>query len=218
VATEDELEAQLKATDPDVRLMFKVRDRDDHLACQELVERYQNRVVGILYHMVGDEQEAEDLAQEVFLRVYRARKGYKANAKFSTWLFTIVNRLALNAIRDKKRKPVRGLVGSESGPLGERPLEQLAVAPSGAHPTRQVARTEIAGVVREAIQSLSEDQRMAVMLNKYEDMNYRQIGQVMNKSEMAVKSLLSRARTALRGLLEPYLESGDVGHLAKDDR
>ena len=205
----NDLEAELKTQDPDVRLMLRVRD-DDNDAFEQLMARYQNRVVGILYHMVGHEQEAEDLAQEAFMRVFKSRKGYKPTAKFSTWLFTIVNNLALNAIRNRKRKPARDLAGSPSGPMGVRPLEQIVAARSGSLPSRVFAKGEMAGIVREAVRSLSEDQRMAVMLNKFEDMNYRQIGEIMNRSEMAIKSLLSRARMALREILEPYLAGGDT--------
>lgn len=188
--------------------MLMVRDGKPG-AFEQLVERYQCRVMGLLYHMVGDTQEAEDLAQEVFFRIYRARAGYKPEAKFSTWLFTIANNLALNAIRDRKRKPANDLPANPSGPLGERPLEQLISSPSGAMPSKLFAKGELAEIVRMAVQQLPEDQRMAVILNKFEEMNYRQIGEVMDRSEMAVKSLLARARNTLREMLEPYLATGD---------
>ncbi len=94
------LEQQLEARDPDVRLMVQVRN-DVQGAFETLLERYQNRLVGIFFHMVGSTEEAEDLCQEVFLRIYRARKGYRPRAKFATWLFTIANNLALNHLRRK---------------------------------------------------------------------------------------------------------------------
>ena len=100
----DNLEQQLEARDPDVRLMVQVRG-DVAGAFETLVERYQNRLVGILFHLVGNREEAEDLCQEVFLRIYKARKGYRPRAKFSTWLFTIANNLALNHLRSKGRNP-----------------------------------------------------------------------------------------------------------------
>lgn len=194
--------------DPDVRLMLKVRD-DKPGAFEKLVAKYQDRVVGILCHMVGSLEEAEDLAQDAFLRVFRSRKDYLPRAKFSTWLFTIAHNLALNSIRDRKRKPTaNGPAGSDSGPMGPRPLEQLVPAPSGATPSRELARGEMADIVRAAVSTLSEEQRLAVMLNKFEDMSYREIAHIMNKSEMAVKSLLSRARCTLRDLLAPYLSNG----------
>lgn len=209
VAADNDSELQNRALDPDVQLMLRVKE-DDPGAFEQLVTLYQNRVIGVLYHMVSNIEEAEDLAQEVFLRVYRSRMGYKPVGKFSTWLFTITNNLALNAIRDRKRKPVRDAGGSESGPLGPRPLEQLVSSPSGAMPSRIFAKGEMSEVIRQAVCQLSEEQRMAVMLNKFEDMSYRQIGDIMNKSEMAVKSLLSRARSALREILDPYLRDGTL--------
>src|SRR5688572_32377576 len=110
--------------DPDIRLMLRVRD-DDPAAFGELVQLYQHRLVGIMHHLVGNAEEAEDLAQEVFLRVYRNRKKYSPQAKFSTWLFTIANNLALNALRNRSRKPAIPLNVRDSGPLGPRPAEQL---------------------------------------------------------------------------------------------
>ena len=97
--------AQLALRDPDIRLMLRVRNDEDG-AFAELVEQYQHRLVAVMHHLVGNLQEAEDLAQEVFLRVYRARKKYRPRAKFSTWLFTIANNLALNCLRSRQRKPV----------------------------------------------------------------------------------------------------------------
>ena len=205
---EQDTVTQGRLQDPDVRLMLMVKD-DQPGAFAQLVDMYQNRVVGVLYHMVGNIDEAEDLAQEVFLRIYRSRNGYVPTAKFSTWLFTIVNNLALNAIRDRKRKPTSGLAGSESSPLGARPLEQLAAAPSGGMPSRVFAKGELSEIVRAAVAQLSEDQRLAVILNKFEDMSYRQIAEIMKKSEKAVKSLLSRARGSLRQILEPYIANGN---------
>src|SRR5205807_4030828 len=113
--------------DPDIRLMLRVRD-DDDAAFAELVERFQHRLVAVMHHLVGSMHEAEDLAQEVFLRVYRIRKKYRPKAKFSTWLFTIANNLALNALRDRKRRPVLPLEVQDSGPLGIRPGGTSAAA------------------------------------------------------------------------------------------
>src|SRR6516165_5534885 len=124
LAATSQTSGQIALRDPDTRLMIAVRD-DEPGAFEELVEKYQHRLVAVLHHLVGQAQEAEDLAQEVFLRVYRARKKYRARAKFSTWLFTIANNLALNALRSKQRKPVVPLRVTDSGPLGPRPAERL---------------------------------------------------------------------------------------------
>ncbi len=199
-----ETSAQLSLRDPDVRLMLRVRDHDDAAAFGELVERYRNRVVGILHHLVGRVDEAEDLAQEVFLRVYRTRKRYHPRAKFSTWLFTIANNLALNALRSRRRKPVVPLPAQESGPLGARPAENL-VAAKNAPPGQRLQQQELAGMIRSAIDSLSERQRMAVVLHRFEEMSYAEIADVMGLTTKAVKSLLSRARSALRDALQAHL-------------
>src|SRR4051812_33785733 len=196
--------AQMALRDPDVRLMLRVRDADDAAAFEQLVDNYRHRLVGILHHILGNADEAEDLAQEVFLRVYRTRKRYHAQAKFSTWLFTIANNLALNALRSRQRKPTVPLPAQESGPFGARPAEQL-VADAGPPPGHRLAQQELAAVIREALTGLNERQRMAVVLNKYEDMNYAEIAEVMGLTNKAVKSLLSRARCRLRDALIAYL-------------
>jgi RNA polymerase sigma-70 factor (ECF subfamily) len=209
--------AQMALRDPDVRLMLRVRDADDPAAFGELVERYQHRLVGVLHHLLGHSDEAEDLAQEAFLRVYRTRRRYHPRAKFSTWLFTIANNLALNALRSRRRKPVVPLPAQESGPLGARPAEQI-VADAAPPPSQRLAQQELAAVIRQALEGLNERQRMAVVLNKFEDMNYAEIAEVMGLTTKAVKSLLSRARCGLRDALVAYLsvDSAFVPRLARE--
>jgi RNA polymerase sigma-70 factor (ECF subfamily) len=202
-----ESSARRYALDPDVRLMLEVRD-GSAAAFEELVVRYQARLVRILEHSVGRREWAEDLAQEVFLRVYRTRQEYVPSAKFVTWLYTIANNVARNALRDRSRRPEVTLTGSDSGPMGARPLDRLAEASSGEMPARQIDKAEERDVVRMAVESLNERQRMATLLNKYEGMSYAEIARVMDLSTQAVKSLLSRARENLRQMLAPYLENG----------
>jgi RNA polymerase sigma-70 factor (ECF subfamily) len=203
VGATGETSAQLALRDPDIRLMLQVRG-DEPGAFEELVERYQHRLVAVMAHLVGNAEEAEDLAQEVFLRVYRARKKYRPRSKFSTWLFTIANNLALNALRARQRRPVVPLNTRDSGPLGPRPQEQLAPDP-GTGPQQKVQKAELAQRIRAALETLNERQRLAVMLNKFEDMNYAEIAEVMGLTTKAVKSLLSRARTNLRAALSGYV-------------
>src|SRR5581483_11395583 len=185
------------------RLMLRVR-ADEPGAFEELVSRFQQRLVAVMHHLVGNLEEAEDLAQEVFLRVYRARKKYRPRSKFATWLFTIANNLALNSLRAKQRKPVAQLRLSDSGSLGPRPAEQLVRDP-GSGPMQRIQKEELAALIRQALDGLNERQRMAVVLNKFEDMNYAEIAEVMNLTVKAVKSLLSRARMNLRDILAPYV-------------
>lgn len=193
--------------DPDVRLMLAVRD-DNAAAFDELMLRYQNRLVTVLEHLVGRRDQAEDLAQEVFLRVYRARKRYIAGAKFSTWLYTIANHVAANALRSMSRRPEVNLTARPNDSSGVSALEKMALAASGAMPTRQLDKAELRDIVRVALSGLSERQRMAVLLSKFEDMSYADIATTMEMSPQAIKSLLSRARVNLKETLEPYLQNG----------
>jgi RNA polymerase sigma-70 factor, ECF subfamily len=198
-----ESSGHLALRDPDIRLMLRVRD-DDPAAFAELVEQYQQRLVTIMHHLVGSREEAEDLAQEVFLRVYRTRKKYRPRAKFSTWLFTIANNLALNTLRSRQRKPAIRLDVRDSGPLGPRPAEQL-VRDREHQPGERMQQQELAEIVQRALGNLNERQRTAVVLNKFEDMNYAEIAEIMNLTTKAIKSLLSRARENLRQALKEYI-------------
>ena len=193
--------------DPDVQLMLRAKQGDDG-AFTQLVKAYQDRLTNIFYHMLQSQEAAEDLAQDVFLRIYRARHGYLPTARFSTWLFRIANNLAINSRRAKGRRKEINLAGSESGPLGVRPTEQLALEKSGLMPTRQLDRSELQVVVQQAMEQLNERQRMAVLLHKYEDMSYEDIAEAMDLTTTAVKSLLSRARENLRQTLESYMQLG----------
>jgi RNA polymerase sigma-70 factor (ECF subfamily) len=207
VAISESSAQRYQLQDPDVRLMLQVRD-DNAAAFDELMNRYQARLVTVLEHLTGRRDQAEDLAQEVFLRVYRARKRYVVGAKFSTWLYTIANHVAANALRSMSRRPEVHLTArpNESGGIGA--LDKIALAASGGMPTRQLDKAELRDVVREALAGLSERQRMAVLLNKFEGMSYADIATTMEMSPQAIKSLLSRARVNLKGILEPYLEDG----------
>ncbi len=193
--------------DPDVRLMLQVRSGNAG-AFEELVLRYQNRLLTVLEHQVGNREQAEDLTQEIFLRVFRARERYEPGAKFSTWLFTIANNVASNALRSKSRRREVGVPdsnGSDSAPLQ---LDQLAKAASSFMPTRALDKAEQSQMVRHAVAALNERQRMALLLAKFEGMSYQDIAETMGLSVQAIKSLLSRARVNLKEILTPYVEQG----------
>jgi len=207
LAISDSTAQRYTAQDPDVRLMLQVRD-DNAGAFEELMQRYQSRLVSLMTHLVGKRDMAEDLAQDVFLRIYRARKRYVPGSKFSTWMYTIANNVASNALRGLARRKEVHLVGRESGELGGNPLATKALAASGLMPTRQLDKAELSEVVKIAVAALGERQRMAVLLNKFEHLSYEEIAEVMQQSPSAIKSLLSRARANLREVLEPYLEQG----------
>jgi RNA polymerase sigma-70 factor, ECF subfamily len=204
VSVTGETSTQLALRDPDIRLMLRVRD-DDSQAFAELVELYHHRLVTVMHHLVGNNEEAEDLAQEVFLRVYRGRQKYHPKAKFSTWLFTIANNLALNVLRTRQRRPTIPLNVRDSGPLGPRPAEQLVLDRDDQPPDR-MQKQELTAVVKQALDTLNERQRIAVVLNKFEDMNYAEIAEIMGLTTKAVKSLLSRARDNLRIALQDYIQ------------
>ena len=190
--------------------MLRVRD-DDAGAFAELMKRYEARLVRLM-HAIGPRHDlAEDLAQETFMRVFRARKSYEAGAKFSTWLFTIAGNVARNASRSLGRRHEVSEVDAPRGqdaPSGPQLLAATALDASGMMPTRIAEGAERAEVVRAAVSALSERQRMALMLSRFENMSYVEIGETMGLSTKAVKSLLSRARVNLRDLLQPYIDAG----------
>jgi RNA polymerase sigma-70 factor, ECF subfamily len=190
--------------DPDVQLMLRVKDGDDS-AFAQIVERFQNRLIGIFTNMFADNALAEDLSQEVFLRIYRARQGYEPTAKLSTWIFQIANNLASNSRRSKGRKKEVQFKVSNSGSQPVQMGENNVVEKSGLMPTRQLDNVELMERVQVALLDLNERQRMAVLLHRFEGMSYADIGAAMELSPQAVKSLLSRARENLREILENYV-------------
>ena len=192
--------------DPDVQLMMRTKAGDDG-AFSQLVASYQDRLLSIFYHMLRDQAAAEDLVQEVFLRIYRARMGYQPTAKFSTWLFRIANNVASNARRTiGRRREVSLTAQQESGsvPVGVR--KTMMSDRSSLLPTRQVVKRETCEIVQSAVDTLNDRQRMAVLLHKFEGMSYDDIAASMDLSTEAVKSLLARARENLRSQLEQHLK------------
>jgi RNA polymerase sigma-70 factor (ECF subfamily) len=195
------------ASDPSTALMLRVRDGDAG-AFEELVGLWQDRLVTLFRHHTGDHSTAEDLAQEVFLRVYRARAGYQPTAKFSTWIHTIANNVASDLRQRAYRRLERGVPMNVSASQSGIGLEQIAVAASGQRPARQADRGELQDIVQRAIAGLGDNQRMAVLLAKFEECSYDEIAAAMGLSVPAVKSLLHRAREQLREALEPYEREG----------
>ena len=181
--------------DYDAELMLRVKDGDG-ASFGVLLEKHRTAVVHFLYRMVQNHAVAEELAQEVFLRVYRSRESYEASARFTTWLFRIATHLALNALRDGKNEKFQERLDSESPDM---PARQV----SDARPTveqRMVYQVRLSEV-RRAVATLPEKQRAAVLMHKYEEMEYSQIAKVLSCSESAVKSLLFRAYETLRARL-----------------
>ena len=190
--------------DPDVQLMLRVKEGDEG-AFAQLVQNYQNRLIGVFSNMFADTALAEDLAQDVFLRIYRARHGYEPTAKFSTWLFQIASNLASNSRRTKGRKKEVQFAPDTSGSQPVKRAEQFVPEKSALMPARQLDKTELQERVQMAMEALNDRQRMAILLHKFEGMSYADIAIAMDLSTQAVKSLLSRARENLREALENYI-------------
>ena len=184
----------------DVQLMLDVKAGDE-LSFEVLLRKYRTPVINFLYRMVRDSAIAEDLAQEVFLRVYRARQEYAPSAKFTTWMFRIATNLALNALRDNR---YRHLEISMDQPVETNESEQPALEVPDRAPTaeqRLVERTRTE-MIRNAINLLPEKQRAAVLLHKYQELDYGEIAKILGCSESALKSLLFRAYETLRVQLQ----------------
>lgn len=195
------------ALDPDVALMLRVRD-DDAVAFEMLVDRHQGKIQRFMQGWVNNVQQSEDLAQDVFLRVYKARKTYMPTAKFTTWLYRIANNIASNHIRDNANRREYQLSRNENTTSAGVIIENIAIAPSGFQPSRSLEHAERSSIILQGLQALGERQRTALMLSKFEGMSYQEISETMGLSVQAIKSLLSRARISLKNLLDPYLAEG----------
>jgi RNA polymerase sigma-70 factor, ECF subfamily len=181
--------------DFDAELMLRVKDGDG-ASFTILLQKHRLPVIHFLYRMVQNQGVAEELAQEVFLRVYRSRDSYEPTAKFTTWLFRIATHLALNSLRDGKNQRLEERLDDDSS---DAPVRQVSdKKPSVEQYMVNQARLD---EVRRAVATLPEKQRAAVLMHKYEEMEYSQIAKVLNCSESAVKSLLFRAYETLRARL-----------------
>ena len=180
------------ALDYDAELMLRVKDGDE-ASFGLLLDKYRASVSRFLYRMVQDQAVSEELAQEVFLRVYKSRETYEPTAKFTTWLFRIATHLALNWLRDEKNERAQERLdqSNEDGPVRE-------VADRAASVEQQMLHEVKVEEVRRAVAALPDKQRAAVLMHKYEEMEYSQIAKVLSCSESAVKSLLFRAYETLR--------------------
>jgi len=182
----------------DFELMARI-GTGDHGAFRSLVERHQNTVVGTVAKMLGSPNDAEDIAQQVFLRIWRNARRYRPDAKFTTYLFTITRNLVFNEIRRRARKKEVSAEERE-----ETSHHQIAASPEH-QPDSELLQAELRQAVDEAIASLPETQRMAVVLRRYEQLSYEEIATVLGLSVSAIKSLLFRARGTLKEALSQYL-------------
>lgn len=185
----------------DLQLMARVKEAADTDAFRELVEKHQGRVIGTVARMLGDDSDAEDIAQQVFIRVWKSAPRWEPTAKFTTWLYTILRNLVYNECRRRARHPGQSLDAITDDADHPRQFEDPSVKP----PDTAILDDEMQSAVERAISELPETQRMAVILRRYQDVSYEEIGEVLELTVPAVKSVLFRARTVLREKLQQYL-------------
>ena len=186
----------------DIELMLRTKSGDDG-AFSELMRRHYKGVVNYIYRYTNLKENSEDLAQEVFLRIYRSRKHYRPEAKFSTWLYKIATNVSLTYVKKKNVNLSLDELNDESGEVGD-PEVEIA--------DDLIYRKEIKDVIYQAMESLPEREKVAIMLCKYEGLSYEEVAQVLECTVGAVKSYVHRGRMKLIDKLKPYLpEGGEYG-------
>jgi RNA polymerase sigma-70 factor (ECF subfamily) len=192
--------------DPDAALMLRVK-QGDREAFEALVEKYKQPVMNLVYRTLSDATEAEDLAQHVFLQVYKSAYRYEVSAKFSTWIFTIARNLCLNEIRRRSRHPADSLdqASAEHEDLPARQFEDVKTY----SPPDTLLHGELEAKIEDALRELPENQRTAIQLCRNEELSYDDIAETLKCSVSAVKSLIHRGRETLKQKLKPYLRTGE---------
>lgn len=191
--------------DVDALLMARIQ-KGDRRAFEELVDKYKQPVMNFAYRFVPDAAEAEDLAQMVFIQVFKSAQRYRVTARFTTWLFTIARNLCFNEIRRRSRHPTEPLEiqsPEESGKPGKQ-MEDTRVD----SPPDTVLRAELVEKVQEALRELPENQRTAILLFQEQQLPYEEIGKILGCSLSATKSLIHRGRETLKKKIKPYLQTG----------
>jgi RNA polymerase sigma-70 factor, ECF subfamily len=183
----------------DTELMIRVRSGDE-TAFREIVERHQKPVMDLCFRFTGNQCDAEEVAMDVFLQLYKIRDTYRPEAKLSTFLYRIAVNRSLNKIRDRKRRKTMSFDGLNK----DRPMDPES--PASDRPDALMEERERENLVRKALDALPEKQRTALILRRYEELSYTEIAAAMNTSVPAVESLLFRARETLRNSLKPLME------------
>ncbi len=194
--------AGLLAGMSDAEIMLRVKGGDDN-AFTYLIEKFRRPLLGFMYRLVHNPAVSEDLAQEVFLRIYRSRGSYSAEAKFTTWMYRIATNLAMNHARDTKHDRPEVKVSLDE--TDENTGLSLDVADARPNVEQDILHRERMAAIRKEIATLPERQRMAVIMHKYQEMDYKQIADVLHLSESATKSLLFRAYESLRDKLKGFV-------------
>ncbi len=191
--------------DPDAELMLQVK-RGNLAAFEQLVDKYKQPIINLLSRTLGDATEAEDLAQNVFVQVFKSAQRYQVTAKFSTWLYTIARNLCLNELRRRARHPADSL-DADAPEYEDQPRRQFEDV-KNCPPPDALLQNELRAKIDEALATLPENQRTAILLCREEDMSYEDIARVLDTSLSATKSLIHRGRETLKQKLKPYLRSG----------
>ena|ERR1700677_3891338 len=194
-----EADPSCSGAEQDMLWMERVKNGDQE-AFQLLIETHQSRIVGTVAKMLGDDTDSEDIAQQVFIRVWNSAARYQPTAKFTTWLFKITRNLVFNELRRRKRHPASPLEHKEEDRSFQMP------DPNSPSPAATMMDGELQAAIQRAIDSLPEAQRMAIILRRYEELSYEEIAEVLKLSVPAVKSILFRARADLRERLQKYLD------------
>src|SRR5258706_2672247 len=191
--------------DPDAALMLRVKQGDSD-AFAQLVDKYKQPVMNVVYRMLRDATEAEDVAQTVFVQVYKSAHRYKIAAKFSTWLFTITRNLCLNEIRRRSRHPADSM-DAPHPEHQDQPLHQFEDKKSFSPPD-SLLQGELEEKIEEGLAALPENQRTAILLCRQDELSYEEIAKVLGCTLSATKSLIHRGRETLKEKLKPYLKTG----------
>ena len=190
----------------DEDLMLALKAGDDGVFAL-LVNRHRNAVLNLTYRYLGNRSDAEDLSQEVFLKVYRARNRYEPTARFTTWLYRVAVNACLNEVRNRKNRPTFSAASLPGGD-GEEAFAPAVADGSLLSPGDAAEQSELKRQVRMAVDELPDRQRLALLLNKFHGLSYDELSKTLELSIPAVKSLLVRARENVRGRIEPYLRTG----------
>ena len=196
-------DSEMDLLDPDAALMVAFQNGSEE-AFALLLDKYQRPIVNFLYRIVNDRSEGEDLAQEVFLRVYRARAKYEPRGRFAPWIYRIATNVGLKAARRKRRTQLWSVSSKEFEP------QAAAVCESAASAEQQLVQAELTRVVRRSIERLPVKERIAIVLRRYEELSYREIADVMNCTEAAVKTYIHRGKLHLRDRILSYVRGGKI--------
>lgn len=191
--------------DPDAALMLRVQ-QGDRRAFEELVDKYKQPVMNVIYRTIGDATEAEDLCQVVFVQVFKSANRYRVSARFSTWLFTITRNLCLNEIRRRSRHPADSL-DAPHPEHEDQPMRQVEDT-RNCSPPDQLLHDELQQKIQQALDELPDNQRIAILLCRQSELSYEDIARVLGCSLSATKSLIHRGRETLKQKLKPYLRTG----------